>query len=51
VEREDIFKPTIGIESLHENSNDNGARVVNLSLEHINKRLTAPTECDAGLLY
>jgi hypothetical protein len=29
VGREDIFKPTIGKESLHEISNDNGVRVVN----------------------
>jgi hypothetical protein len=29
VGREDIFILTIGNESLHENSNDNGARVVN----------------------
>ncbi|PSN36170.1 hypothetical protein C0J52_24216 [Blattella germanica] len=28
VEREDIFRPTIGIFSLHENSNDNGVRLV-----------------------
>jgi hypothetical protein len=28
VGREDIFKPTIGNESLHEISNDNGVRVV-----------------------
>jgi hypothetical protein len=28
VGREDIFKPTIGNESLHEISNDNGIRVV-----------------------
>jgi hypothetical protein len=27
--REDIFKPTIANESLHEDSNDNGVRVVN----------------------
>jgi hypothetical protein len=27
--REDIFKPTIGNESLHKISNDNGVRVVN----------------------
>jgi hypothetical protein len=29
VGREDIFKPTIGTETLHETSNDNGVRVVN----------------------
>jgi hypothetical protein len=29
--REDIFKPTIGNESLHEDSNDNGVRVVNFA--------------------
>jgi hypothetical protein len=28
---EDIFKPTIGNESLHEISNDNGVRVVNFA--------------------
>ena len=27
--RENIFKPTIGIESLHQESNDNGVRIVN----------------------
>jgi hypothetical protein len=31
VEREDIFKPIIGNESLHEASNDNGVRVVNFA--------------------
>jgi exonuclease III len=31
VDREDIFKPTIWKESLHEISNDNGARVVNFA--------------------
>jgi hypothetical protein len=29
--KEDIFKPTIGNESLHEDSNDNGFRVVNFA--------------------
>jgi hypothetical protein len=29
VGREDIFKPTIGNETLHEISNDNGVRIVN----------------------
>jgi hypothetical protein len=31
VGREDIFKPTIGNESLHEISNDNGVRLVNVA--------------------
>jgi hypothetical protein len=31
VGREDIFKPIIGNESLHEASNDNGIRVVNFA--------------------
>jgi hypothetical protein len=31
VGREDIFKPTIGSENLHEISNDNGVRVVNFA--------------------
>jgi hypothetical protein len=31
VDREDIFKPTIGNESLHETSNDNGVRLVNVA--------------------
>jgi exonuclease III len=29
--REDTFKPTIGNESLHEDNNDNGVRVVNFA--------------------
>jgi hypothetical protein len=31
VGRENIFKPTIGNESLHEISNDNGVRIVNFA--------------------
>jgi hypothetical protein len=31
VGRKDIFKPTIGNESLHKISNDNGVRVVNFT--------------------
>jgi exonuclease III len=31
VDKEDIFKPTIGNESSHETSNDNGVRVVNFA--------------------
>jgi hypothetical protein len=31
VGREDIFKPTIGNESLHKISNDNGVRVVSFA--------------------
>jgi hypothetical protein len=32
VERENIFKPTIGNESLHQDSNDNGIRIVNIAI-------------------
>jgi hypothetical protein len=32
VSREDIFKPAIGNESLHEISNDNGVRLVNFAI-------------------
>jgi hypothetical protein len=32
VGKEDIFKPTIGNERLHEISNDNGVRLVNFSI-------------------
>jgi hypothetical protein len=31
VGRENIFKPTIGNESLHEDNNDNGVRIVNFA--------------------
>jgi hypothetical protein len=31
--REDIFKPTIGNESLHEIGSDNGVRVVNFAIK------------------
>jgi endonuclease/exonuclease/phosphatase family metal-dependent hydrolase len=42
--REDIFKPIIGNESLHEVSNDNGVRVVNFAISKnlIAKSLTFP---------
>jgi hypothetical protein len=48
VGREDIFKPIIGNESLHEASNDNGVRVVNFSTSKKNqtvKSITFP-HCD-----
>jgi hypothetical protein len=32
VDRQDIFKPTVGNESLHKISNDNGVRVVNFAI-------------------
>jgi exonuclease III len=35
VSREDIFKPTIGNQSLHEINNDNGVRIVNLTHKKI----------------
>jgi len=31
VGRENIFKPTVGNDSLHQDSNDNGIRLVNLA--------------------
>jgi len=31
VARENVFKPTIGNESLHQDSNDNGVRIVNFA--------------------
>jgi hypothetical protein len=33
--KEDIFKLTIGIESLHQDSNDNGVRTVNFASSRI----------------
>ena len=35
VERENIFKPTTGQESLHQDSNDNGVRLVNIATSKI----------------
>jgi hypothetical protein len=37
VGREDIFKPMIGNESLHEISNDNGVRVVNFATSKLSQ--------------
>jgi hypothetical protein len=34
-ERDYIFKPTIGNESIHQDSNDKGVRIVNLPLHKI----------------
>ena len=31
LEKEDIFKVTIGNDSLHQNSNDNGVRIINFA--------------------
>jgi hypothetical protein len=42
VGREDIFKPIIGNESLHEASNDNGVRVVNFATSKIPVKSTFP---------
>ena len=33
--RDDIFKLTIGNDSLHQNSNDNGVRIINFALQKI----------------
>jgi hypothetical protein len=35
VRRETIFKPTVGNGSLHQNGNDNGARIVNFATSKI----------------
>ena len=35
VGRENIFKPTIGNKSLHQDSNDNGVRIVNFATSKI----------------
>jgi len=35
VRRENIFKPTIGLESLHQDSNDNGVRLVKFATSKI----------------
>jgi hypothetical protein len=35
VGRENSFKPTIGNESLHQDSNDNGVRIVNFATSKI----------------
>jgi hypothetical protein len=40
--REDIFKPKIGNESLYEDSNDNGVRVVNFATP---KNLVVESKC------
>jgi hypothetical protein len=43
VGREDILKPILGNESLHETSNDNGIRVVNFAtLKNLIKSTTFP---------
>jgi hypothetical protein len=47
VGREDIFKPVIGNESLHEASNDNGVRVVNFATsKNLIVKSTTFSHCD-----
>jgi endonuclease/exonuclease/phosphatase family metal-dependent hydrolase len=47
VGREDIFKPIIGNESLHEASNDNGVRVVtSATSKHLIVKSTTLPHCD-----
>jgi hypothetical protein len=43
VGREDIFKPTVGNESLHKISNGNGVRVVNFTHTEICQKYHVPT--------
>jgi hypothetical protein len=41
---EDIFKPTTGNESLRENNNDNGLKVVNVTTyENLSQEYNVPT--------
>jgi len=44
VERKNIFKPTTGNESLHQDSNDNGVRIVNSATSNnlVVKRMMFP---------
>jgi len=35
VGRENIFKPTIGNEGVHQDSNDNGVRIVNFAYQKV----------------
>jgi hypothetical protein len=42
VDRENIFKPTIGNESLHQIGNDNAVRIVNFATS---KNLVAKVQC------
>jgi exonuclease III len=52
VGREDIFKPTIGYESLHEISNDNGIRVVNFATsKNLRVKSTMFAHCKHPLIY
>jgi hypothetical protein len=42
--REDVFKATIGNESLHEISNDNGVTLVNFATsKNLNQKYDVPT--------
>jgi hypothetical protein len=43
VDKEDIFKPTIWNESLHEINNDNGVRVVNCGTSKNCQKYDVPT--------
>jgi hypothetical protein len=44
VGRENIFKPTIGNESLHQDSNDNGVRIINFATP---KNLVVKSTCSS----
>jgi hypothetical protein len=48
--RKNIFKPTIGNESLHQDSNDNGVRVVKLDLVLQNTMSQTFTNTSGSLL-
>ena len=42
VERDNIFKPTIGNESLHQDSNNNGVRIINFATKNSCKEHYVP---------
>jgi hypothetical protein len=50
VDREDIFQPTIGNESVHEISNDNGVRVPNFATDISQKTFKNKGVCSALFL-
>jgi hypothetical protein len=51
VGRENIFKPAIGNESLHQDSNDNGVRIVNFAMEYVSNYARYGNVYETGTQY